>query len=792
MTSGQGTWPDVTLLPLRRPYLEHYSHVVDDAAPRGDGDGIVEAGEEIYYRVTLKNTGQDRATGVTGALRALRVSDRLPHPGVTVGDANASFGTLAPGQQVQGDRFAFTLGSTVDPLTVLLELTLADALGPADLQFIDVTVPTEVDTVTAFGAPSSIRLTWNRCKSEDARGYDIERATGPGGPFTRINTYTVDGTAAFEDRGLPALTRYYYRIVARDSSYNASRPSLVISGTTNPPYSAGWPIEIGQQTSSSPIVADIDGGSHIEVLCGGDVQYAWHGDGTEVVDGDTDPRTNGPFSLYGRGSTSPGYAATPAAGNIDQTGWLEVANVTFSADTLYVWNNQGQFMPGWPKSVLDDLNWGSALLADLDQNGDLEIAVWAANGGRLFAWHHTGQELVDGDLNPSTDGVLARIFGTSFNYGSAAVAQLDADSPLEILVPVGRSTDQSGGIYAFNIDGTFVSGWPFFTGSPQTPSEVSSSIAVGDLDNDGDEEIVFSCERDGGRVYVLNRNGTVVGGWPQVAASYTTDARLPSPVLADIDGDGRLDIVYPDTNGVLHVWSRSGLVMPGFPVTYFMDPQNQTTQSTPSVGDIDGDARPEILFGDESGKVHAYNHDGTLAPGFPIQLPGEVRSTPALWDVDRDNLVEAVVTCYDGTVYMWDLVGPFNPTKLAWPFFRHDVQNTGRVATAVQTGIEEPAPAVTPAVAAFHAARPNPFNPWTTLAFDVPGAESGARPVTLEIVDVAGRIVRRLLDGPVATGSHAIAWDGRGSNGAVAASGVYFARIRIGNFESTQKLTLVR
>ncbi len=788
----QGTWVDPVVLPLRRPYLEHWGHVVDDASPRGNGNGVVEAGEEIYYRVTVKNTGQDGSVGLAGSLRALRVSDRQPHPGVTVGDGASSFGTLVPGQQVQGDRFAFTLGGATDPTTVLLELTLTDALGVADLELLDVLHPDSPDTLKAFGSPSSIRLTWNRSAATDAKGYDVYRSSSPGGPFQRINAYTVDGTAAYEDRGLPALTRYYYQVVSRDSSYNASVPSVVISGTTNPPYTPGWPIELAQQSASSAVIADIDGGSHTEIMCGGDVQYAWHGDGTEVVDGDDDDRTNGPFSLYGRRTTTSGFAATPAIGNIDLAGRLEVVNIGFTADSLYVWNNVGQLMSGWPKWVMGDFNWASVMLPDLDLDGDLEIVAWAANGGRLFAWHHNGQEVVDGDANPATDGILARILGASFNYSSPAVANLDADPQLEILVAVNRSTDNTGGVYAFNTNGTPVPGWPFLTGSAQNPSEVSSSLAVADLDGDGDEEIIFAAERDGGRVYVLNGNGTVVPGWPKAAAAYTQDARLPSPVVADLDDDTSLDVVFPDTDGNLWAWNRNGAVLPGYPVVYYPNAQTQTTQSTPAVGDVDGDLDPEVIFGDEAGFVHGYNGDGTLAAGFPIQVGGEVRSTPAIWDLDRDNRVEVVAVCYDSNVYSWDLPGRFNPQRIPWPFFRHDIRNTGRFLTSVQIGIDEPDAVPVPGVAAFHLARPNPFNPATTLAFDVPGKAGGARPVTLDIIDVSGRLVRRLLDGPVETGSHALVWDGRQSSGGMSPSGVYFARIAIGSFTATQKLTLVR
>ena len=794
VTSTQGPWQDAVVLPLRRPYLEHYNHTVDDQAPRGDGDGQIEANETIFYRVNLKNTGLDRATGVTATLAALQLVNHQPHPLVTIADANSSFGTILPGASVLGDRFEFTLASNCDPKTVLLQITLVDGLGPIEVQLVDTQVPANTDSVTAFGSPTSIRLTWKKPVTTDLKGYDILRSSSPGGPFNRINTFTVDGSATYEDPNLAPLTRYYYQVVTRDSSYNASVPSAVISGTTNPPFALGWPIEIGQQSSSSAVVADLDGGAHNEVLCGGEMVNAWHGDGIEVVDGDQDTRSNGPFSLYGLSLSTAGFAATPAVGDLTNDGQgMEVCDVGFTHDSLFVWNKVGQLLPGWPKWVMDDLNWGSPLLADLDNNGDLEVVVWAAGGGRLFAWHHTGVEVADGDQNPSTNGVLTRITGLSFNYGSAAVAQLDNDAALEILVVANNSTDNTGGIYAVNIDGSAVLGWPFFTGNAQDVSQISSSPAVGDLDGNGTDEVIFSCEKDGGTIYVLNRDGSVRQGWPKLAAAYTPDSRLPSPSLADLNNDGHLDIIFPSTNGELFAWDRNGVLLPGFPATYLPAPTTQATQCTAAIGDIDGNGDLEIFFGDEKGKLHGYNHDGSLASGFPIQLPGEIRSTPALWDIDRDGLMEIAVVCFDANVYVWDMTGTFNPINLPWPFFRHDTRNTGRYATPVQpVGIAEPETAPIVTRPAFHRAHPNPFNPSTALAFDVPGVANGARPVTLDIYDVSGRLIRRLVDGPVATGRHSVTWDGRSKDGGRSASGIYFAKITIADFNATQKLTLVK
>jgi len=63
--------------------------------------------------------------------------------------------------------------------------------------------------------------------------------------------------------------------------------------------------------------------------------------------------------------------------------------------------------------------------------------------------------------------------------------------------------------------------------------------------------------------------------------------------------------------------------------------------------------------------------------------------------------------------------------------------------------------------------------------------------VTLTIHDAGGRLVRRLLDGPVAPGIHEIRWDARDETGALAASGVYFIRLGLaGGPELTRRLAL--
>jgi hypothetical protein len=83
---------------------------------------------------------------------------------------------------------------------------------------------------------------------------------------------------------------------------------------------------------------------------------------------------------------------------------------------------------------------------------------------------------------------------------------------------------------------------------------------------------------------------------------------------------------------------------------------------------------------------------------------------------------------------------------------------------------------------------PNPFNPSTTIGYDVPAP--GGR-LALAVYDVRGRLVRTLLDGFEAAGERSTTWDGRDNRGQRVASGTYFYRVSFGGTVLTKKMTLL-
>jgi len=83
---------------------------------------------------------------------------------------------------------------------------------------------------------------------------------------------------------------------------------------------------------------------------------------------------------------------------------------------------------------------------------------------------------------------------------------------------------------------------------------------------------------------------------------------------------------------------------------------------------------------------------------------------------------------------------------------------------------------------------PNPFNPQTTIAFDLPESEN----VRLMVYDIKGRMIKELVSMPMEAGSHTVIWNGTDQSGRRVASGVYFYQINAGPLQQAKRMMLLK
>ncbi len=115
------------------------------------------------------------------------------------------------------------------------------------------------------------------------------------------------------------------------------------------------------------------------------------------------------------------------------------------------------------------------------------------------------------------------------------------------------------------------------------------------------------------------------------------------------------------------------------------------------------------------------------------------------------------------------------------------IRYTGKPPTAILE-----VDAQTPDGFEMSAAYPNPFNPETTIEFQIPTAGAGEQ-ATLRVFDITGQLVTTLLNDAVSVGVYRAGWDGTDSAGRAVASGSYLFELRVGTqFAQTQRVTLLK
>jgi hypothetical protein len=623
-----------------------------------------------------------------------------------------------------------------------------------------------------------------RSPEGDLLGYNCYRSSAQNGPFTRVNPVPTDRIAAFTDPGLAPLTRYYYKVAAVDSSGNESALSPAASVSTNPPLHTVFPVPMGRETPSSVAVDHVYSGYPVNIVAGADVLYMLHPDGQAPVDADQGGASHGDFTRRGYY-----YAAGPSIADLDG-GDPEIIGLSWGThpdpgqlgDSMMVavFDKFGQMKPGWPRPTLNSV-WSSAAAGDVDGDSVKEI-VFGSNGNKIYAFHADGTELIDGDADSATVGVF-RTVGSNYNFSTPALADLDGDQVNEIIY---GSFD--GYLYVWKADTTSLPGFPVYLGGP-----ITSSPAVGYLDGLSDTELDIVVTSNSESLFVIRPDGSLRPGFPRWLRVAGT-SKAPSPALADMNGDGYLDIVVATTNGFILVYNRNGSSFFPWSGIRFSSLGGSASESSPVVADINGDGKPDVVIGDENSTLAAVSGaTGTMLPGFPITLNGEVRGAAALCDCDGDGLSEIVLSGWDRNLYMWDYDFPFSPGATPpWPQFHHDAARTGLASNPVFVGVGDPVPPRgAPVTLELSAPSPNPARGSVQAIYTVPASSAGA-PFEVTVFDVTGRRVRNLERGVARAGRFTATWNLRTADGTPVGEGLYFLRVTLGSLVQSRKVAVVR
>lgn len=514
-----------------------------------------------------------------------------------------------------------------------------------------------------------------------------------------------------------------------DYPYNRVLP-LNIPLTLN---QVGWPLNFSGASTSSPIIYNLDSNSDKEIVVSEPtgIVHILKPDGRTELEG---------FPL----NLGSAIIGSLAMGDVNYDGTLEFA-ACLQNNNIVLFNQHGTILWSVPS--------GGIL-----RNGPVIASLAMDDSQQIIALTQTGNIVV---LNP--DGSAYPNFPVSAQgicLGIPAIGDLNGDGHHEIIVAT-----MTGNLNAIN--STNAQNIPGFPVSMQGGSQ--NPITIANLDDDNYPEIIVTTTATG-NVLAYNHDGTLLfqknlGGQIKTGA-----------VVADVDNNGIIEIIVITASGNINVLTPSGADYPNTPLSI-----NQTVECTPVVARFDGDNYAGIIFGDSDGYLHSVRVDGTESPNFPIPIGGNIKVSAALTDIDRDGDIDIVIP-NDESIYVIDVKRPAQSYE--WYCYLGTWNRSGNIYQATPNNDYT----VPQLVTTLYGNYPNPFNPETTIRFEL--ATPGL--VTLDIYNQKGQLVKNLVNTEYPTGFHQITWNGTDQKGSLVSSGIYYYHMRSGKFSATRKMILMK
>ena len=565
----------------------------------------------------------------------------------------------------------------------------------------------------------------------------------------------------------------------------------------------GWPKTYAQyyEITWTPSFGDIDGDGEGEVVAtsGGPLGgwlYAYEKDGTLI------------FSInVGK------YPMTPVLSDLNDDGAMEIILGTRTGQ-VYVYKGDGTVYNGWPKNI-DHYIASSCAVGDINHDGTKEILAEGRNF--LYVWDSNGNTM------PGFPYAILDTVNGSNSYSAPVLADLFHDGNKEIMFCSHSSTTGMGGIiYAINNDGTSLSGWP-----KTVDNWIYAPVSIADVNGDNQYDIVVaeygSSASPAFYLYAFNLDGSVVTNWP----IGPIDGVAAQAVFADFDDDGQLEVLLDRNAQDGDFGSYVAFNFDGTPVTGFpLQVAKTSSFNQPILTDLNNDGTLDMFGGSFEylggyqlnnyawntgvpvdnasvfNPVYQYNaqHDGVFVDPtiiVPVELASfssEIVSDKvklswstatevnnAFFELYRNNIKLAVIegsgTTTERKYYTYVDENTVNGLY-EYKLYQQDYDGSRKKVGTIEVNLNSE-----PVKFELSQNYPNPFNPATTISYSLPEGSF----VSLKVYDVMGNEITTLVNKKQQSGKHQVHFDATNL-----ATGLYLYQLQTDNIILTRKMMLLK
>ncbi len=349
-------------------------------------------------------------------------------------------------------------------------------------------------------------------------------------------------------------------------------------------------------------------------------------------------------------------------GDFFEPGLLKIENVGTCAQPDLHNSTPTQFPSDKP---LLTSGYNAPSFGDADGDGDLDLVMGVIGGAfgpsrTSINNLHLVEQVERGKFVARTSRLVATIDVGS--EASPTLADTDGDGDLDLLIAnkISPANNNAGTITWLENVGTAKA--PSFRdrGSLAVATEFHSAPAMSDLDGDGLPDLVVGTWRD--KVKWFRNSGTLqMPVWTPADSALVTITRGSNavPTLGDLTGDGLPDLIVGEASGELNYYRNIG--SKGAPKFELVSDRflgiDVGRRSTPVLADLDGDGKLDLLLGSEAGGVELWRNTGAAGAidfvrDTTFVVPTFDLSAPAVGDVDGDGDLDLMVGVGSGGV-LW-------------------------------------------------------------------------------------------------------------------------------------------